>query len=294
MNECSCYAYRENLVAERHNKKTGISGKEAAALMEKGRLDDCHMDIIKALDLMGFAGRGHIRRYMGHARPEMDVGAALAKKLKQLCDYGIAMSACFYQADDSCGYRTCNIYSLTSGGRDMLAGTGGRAAYRGGMDSAGGIAEILNRAAFNSFYVGSLSYNNIKYYFSYSAGREVIEGRLVARSDKYPEGLVNICVIPVRRMEGGSAGCALKISAAQEHFGQKRIKKPWFVIVCEDDAHERDLYGYLKGCRAIEEAVICMTKDTYLVRGDADAFDNITTFARDGKELVSEFKRIIF
>ena len=47
-------------------------------------------------------------------------------------------------------------------------------------------------------------------------------------------------------------------------------------------------------CKTIEKAVICMTKDTYLVRNDADAFDNITTYTQNGKELVSEFKKIIF
>lgn len=68
---------------------------------------------------------------------------------------------------------------------------------------------ILNRAVFNSFYVGSLSYD-IKYYFSYQAGRAVIEGSLLILSDRYPEGLVNVCVIPVRNMEGSNAECVSK------------------------------------------------------------------------------------
>lgn len=297
--KCSCYAYRENLIRECHNKKTGISEKEAAVLMEKKKLDECHMGIIKALGCMGFAGKSHIMRYMGHGQPEKDKNTDTVKKLKQLCDYGIVVSDCFYPSDDPCSYRTSNIYSLTSGGRDIFAGTGEGGGFRGSkvpspdMDSKDGIEGILNRAAFNSFYVSSLSYD-IKYYFSYRAGRAVIEGRLVILSDRYPEGLVNVCVIPVRNMEGGNAECASKIQAAQEHFRQKRIKKPWFVMICEDDAHERELYRYLMDCKAIEKAVICMTKDTYLIRNDADAFDNITTFTQDGKELVSEFKRIIF
>lgn len=300
MQKCSCYAYRENLVKECHNKKTGISEKEASLLMEKNKLDEYHMGIIKALECMGFAAKSHIARYMEHIRLSgKDKKTDVAKKLKQLCDYGIVMSVCFYPSDDPCSYRTCNIYSLTKGGRDIFAGMGDSGGFRGGsvpqpdMDSRDGIARILNRAAFNSFYVGSLSYD-IKYYFSYHAGRAVIEGRLVVLSDKYPEGFVNICVIPVRKMEGSNAECALKIRAAQEHFRQKRIKKPWFVMVCEDDAHERELYAYLMDCGSIEKAVICMTKDTYLIRDDADAFDNITTFTQNGKELVSEFKKIVF
>lgn len=298
MQKCSCFAYRENLLRECHNKKTGISGKEAAALMERNKIDECHMGIIKALGIMVFAGKNHIARYMGHVRSEKDnnTDLELAKKLKQLCDYGIVMSVCFYQSDNPCGYRSCNIYFLTRGGRDMFAG-GDRAGDGSGalpdMDSRDGIAGILNRAAFNSFYVSSLSYD-IKYYFSYRAGRAVIECRLVILSDKYPEGLVNVCVIPVRKMAGSSAECASKIRAAQEHFRQKRIKKPWFVMVCEDDAHERELYGYLTECSAIEKTVMCMTKDTYLIRSDADAFDNIAAYTKNGKELVSEYKKIIF
>lgn len=299
MQKCSCYAYRENLVKECHNKKTGISEKEAAALMERNKIDECHMGIIKALEIMGVAGKNHIARYMGHVWSEKDKNTDIAKKLKQLCDYGIVMSVCFYPSDNPCSYRTCNIYFLTQGGRDMFAGRGKVGDGREGngtlpdMDSRDGIAGILNRAAFNSFYVSSLLYD-IKYYFSYRAGRAVIECRLVILSDKYPEGLVNACVIPVRKMAGSSAECASKIQAAQEHFRQKRIKKPWFVMVCEDDAHERELYGYLTGCRTIEKTVICMTKDTYLIRSDADAFDNIATFTQNGKELVSEFKKIVF
>ena len=300
MQKCSCYAYRENLVKECHNKKTGISEKEAAALMEKNKLDEIHMGIIKTLGRMGFASKRHIARYMEHVRLSgKDKNTDLTKKLKQLCDYGIVMSVCFYPSDDPCSYRTCNIYSLTRGGSDIFAGTGEGGGCqdsivpKADMDSGGGIAGILNRAAFNSFYVSSLSYD-IKYYFSYCAGRAVIEGRLVILSDKYPEGLVNVCVIPVRKMEGSNAKCASKIQAAQEHFRQKRIKKPWFVMICEDDAHERELYSYLTDCKTIEKAVICMTKDTYLIRSDADAFDNITTFTQNGKELVSEFKKIVF
>lgn len=299
MQKCSCFAYRENLVKECHNKKTGISEKETAALMEKNKLDECHMGIIKALGRMEFAGRIHIARYMEHIQPEKDKNTDLARKLKQLCDYGIVMSVCFYPSDDPCSYRTCNIYLLTQGGRDIFLGAGGAGGCRSSngalpdMDSGDGIARILNRAAFNSFYASSLSYD-IKYYFSYRAGRAVIEGRLVILSDKYPEGLVHICVIPARKMEGSNAECASKIHAAQEHFRQKRIKKPWFVLICEDDAHERELYSYLMDCQTIEKAVICMTKDTYLIRNDADAFDNITTFTQSGKELVSEFKKIVF
>lgn len=299
MSKCSCYAYRENLIKECHNKKTGISEKEITALIEKNKLDECHMEIIKALGCMEYAGKSHITRYMEHIYPVGDKNTDLAKKLKQLCDYGIVLSVCYYLSDNPCGYRTCNIYSLTAGGRDIFAGTGENRRCQGSyvplrdMDSTDGIKSILNRAAFNSFYVSSLSYN-AKYYFLYHAGSAVMEGRLVILSDKYPEGLVNVCVIPVRNMEGSDAECVSKIQAAQEHFRQKRIKKPWFVMVCEDDAHERELYSYLMDCNTIEKAVICMTKDTYLVRDDADAFDNITTYAWNGKELVSEFKKIIF
>lgn len=299
MTKCSCYAYRENLVKECHNKKTGSSEKETAALMEKNKLDECHMEIIKALGRMEYAGKSHIMRYMEYIHPAGDKNTDLTKKLKQLCDYGIVLSVCYYPSDNPCGYRTCNIYSLTGGGRDIFTGTGENRRCQGSytplreMDSRDGIKGVLNRAAFNSFYVSSLSYN-AKYYFSYHAGSAVIEGRLMILSDKYSEGLVNVCVIPVRNMEGSDTECVLKIRAAQEHFSQKRIKKLWFVLVCEDDAHERELYSYLMNCKTIEKAVICMTKDTYLVRNDADAFDNITTYTQNGKELVSEFKKIIF
>ena len=131
----------------------------------------------------------------------------------------------------------CNIYSLTGGGRDIFTGTGENRRCQGSytplreMDSRDGIKGVLNRAAFNSFYVSSLSYN-AKYYFSYHAGSAVIEGRLMILSDKYSEGLVNVCVIPVRNMEGSDTECVLKFRAAQEHFRQKRIKNPglfWFV-----------------------------------------------------------------
>lgn len=300
MQKCSCFAYRENFIKECHNKKTGISEKEIATLMEKNKLDESHMGIIKALGCMEFASKSHIARCMEHGQlSEKDKNTDLAKKLKQLCDYGIVISVCLYPSDDPCSYRTCSIYSLTRGGKDIYAGIkedgaiGGSRGMLLSMDSRDDIANILNRAAFNSFYVSSLSYD-IKYYFSYCAGRAVIEGRLVILSDKYPEGLVNVCVIPVRKMEGSNAECASKIQAAQEHFRQKRIKKPWFLMICEDDAHERELYSYLMDCKTIEKAVICMTKDTYLIRNDADAFDNITTFSQNGKELVSEFKKIVF
>ncbi len=86
----------------------------------------------------------------------------------------------------------------------------------------------------------------------------------------------------------------LKNSGSTGAFQAEEDQKPWFVLVCEDDAHERELYSYLMNCKTIEKAVICMTKDTYLVRNDADTFDNITTYTQNGKELVSEFKKIIF
>ena len=92
MTKCSCYAYRENLVKECHNKKTGISEKETAALMEKNKLDECHMEIIKALGRMEYAGKSHIMRYMEHIHPAGDKNTDLTKKLKQLCDYGIVLS----------------------------------------------------------------------------------------------------------------------------------------------------------------------------------------------------------
>ena len=49
MTKCSCYAYRENLVKECHNKKTGISEKETAALMEKISLMNAIWRLLKHL-----------------------------------------------------------------------------------------------------------------------------------------------------------------------------------------------------------------------------------------------------
>lgn len=44
----------------------------------------------------------------------------------------------------------------------------------------------------------------------------------------------------------------------------------------------------------IQTLQMCMTKDIYLMRDDADAFDNMTTYTQNGKELVFEFEKIVF
>ncbi len=72
----------ENLVKECHNKKTGISEKETAALMEKNKLDECHMEIIKALGCMEYAGKSHIMRYMEHIHPAGDKKYRPYKEIK--------------------------------------------------------------------------------------------------------------------------------------------------------------------------------------------------------------------
>ena len=50
--------------------------------MEKNKLDECHMEIIKALGCMEYAGKSHIMRYMEHIHPAGDKKYRPYKEIK--------------------------------------------------------------------------------------------------------------------------------------------------------------------------------------------------------------------
>ncbi len=303
MEKCSVIAYRRNYLIEEHNKKLGMSNREMEKLIKKGSLSDADDIVIETLGILLYATMSQAEYYIKTRYQDRleysDNNTDVRKIVRKLCDFGLVHSFSFHSKDDMTGYSTCNIYALTKSGiyyMNKHCSNESQAKSHTPITliaSEEDFIEVLNRVAFNGFLVNAGRYK-MKTYLSYMVGTIKAEGRFVVKSEQYSFGQANIFVLPVRNCEDSSHACVSKINAIQDHCESKKQKRPWFIFICEDDMHERQLYRRLQECGITDTAVVFMTKDTYLFDTGVDSFDNLTVYKEDDKGLVSDFMKIVF
>lgn len=273
----SPFSFMSGMVMQCDNLKTDCSSKELHRLIDKGHINTVDYAIIKVV-----CEYGYITKYTAKKILDMELSACCmgkddySRNFKKLFDYGILRRYYITCVDDkSMLKRTPCFYALSPGGlsfarklvRSMDVGKGRKFFYSEELPNRP--VEVLRRIIENQFIISAVTTGYLKDFkreLVVKSGKTRVSIPYVFRVN-IDSVLKDFILFSVRRNEGWQKEVSAKLSVvvSSEFFKEK---VPIIVVACEDELQAKDLYGYMKSSKELNNLTVLFTTDTVSITDD--------------------------